>query len=251
MSQSGGPRIISKFVEGVIAVFDADGDPKYSLSAGTNHTGWTLADATNGIIQWQGYIDLSGYRPDDMVLSPRAVQVQYGANWFSTAGAGTPGGSTHIQMAITTDKIDDIDFGAAGVAEPLAGFIGDNSEMDQVIYGCSELWAPTASGVGQANMQRMEYGDGVPIVGPRVYLTIRGQFLPYYAVTRTLVSTNNLSANCTFTENTSARTAIDTSFYIPPMRFVIAGEAGEVPEYQLLHLMKRQVDLQQTPDVDV
>ena len=29
MSQSGGPRIISKFVEGVVVVFDADGSPKY------------------------------------------------------------------------------------------------------------------------------------------------------------------------------------------------------------------------------
>ena len=230
MSQSGGPRIISKFVEGVVVVFDADGSPKYSLAASTNHTGWNLADSTNGVLQWQGYIDLSGYRPDDMVLSPRAVQVQYGANWFSTGGTNIPGGNTHIQMALTTDKIDDIDFGLAGVAEPLAGFIGDNSEMDQVIYGCSEMWGPTARGVGSANYQKMEYGDGVPIVGPRVYLTIRVAFQPAY----------DSSAN-----------SIDISFFIPPMRFVIAGEAAEVPEFQLLHLMARQYDLQQTPDVDV
>ena len=230
MSQSGGPRIISKFVEGVVVVFDADGSPKYSLAASTNHTGWNLADSTNGVLQWQGYIDLSGYRPDDMVLSPRAVQVQYGANWFSTGGSNIPGGNAHIQMALTTDKIDDIDFGLAGVAEPLAGFIGDNSEMDQVIYGCSEMWGPTAQGVGSANYQKMEYGDGVPIVGPRVYLTIRVAFQPAY--------------------NSSAA-SIDTSFFIPPMRFVIAGEAAEVPEFQLLHLMARQYDLQQTPDVDV
>ena len=230
MSQSGGPRIISKFVEGCVAVFDADGDPKYSLAASTNHTGWTIANATTGVLQWQGYIDLSGYRPDNMVLSPRAVQVQYGANWFSTGGSNIPGGNTHIQMALTTDKIDDIDFGLAGVAEPLAGFIGDNSEMDQVIYGCSEMWGPTSRGVGSANYQKMEYGDGVPIVGPRVYLTIRVAFQPAY----------DSSAN-----------SIDTSFYIPPMRFVIAGEAAEVPEFQLLHLMARQYDLQQTPDVDV
>ena len=230
MSQSGGPRIISKFVEGAIVVFDADGDPKYSLSAGTPHSGWKLADSTSGILQWQGYIDLHGYRPDDMVLSPRAVQVQYGANWFSTSGSNSPGGNTHIQMCLTTDKIDDIDFGVAGVAEPLAGFIGDNSEMAQVIYGCSEMWGPTAQGVGSANYQKMEYGDGVPIVGPRVYLTIRVAFQPAY--------------------NSSAA-SIDTSFYIPPMRFVIAGEAAEVPEFQLLHLMARQYDLQQTPDVDV
>ena len=211
MSQSGGARIISKFVEGVVVVFDADGDPKYSLSTATNHTGWTLADSTNGVLQWQGYIDLSGYRPDDMVLSPRAVQVQYGANWFSTGGSNIPGGNAHIQMALTTDKIDDIDFGLAGVADPLAGFIGDNSEMDQVIYGCSEMWGPTARGVGSANYQKMEYGDGVPIVGPRVYLTIRVAFQPAY----------DSSAN-----------SIDTSFFIPPMRFVIAGEATEVPEFQ-------------------
>lgn len=231
MTQSGGPRIISKFVEGVVAVFDEDADPKYTLSNATNHTGWTIADATQGILQWRGYIDLHGYRPDDMVLSPRAVQVQYGANWYSRQTSAEPGGSAYIQYAITTDKIDDIDFGTAGISEPLAGFIGDNSEMEQVLYGSSEFWAPTAGrGGGLTNMQKLEYGDGLPIVGPRLYIAIRMQLQP--------------AVN-------SSWAAVDTSWFIPPMRFVIAGEAAEVPEFQLLHLMKRQVDLQQTPDVDL
>jgi len=245
MSQSAGPRIISKFVEGVVSVFDADGDPRYSLSTATNHSGWVVADATQGVLQWQGYIDLHGYRPDDMVLAPRAVQVQYGANWFSRQTSGAPGGSAYLQYAITTDKIDDLDFGNAGVSEPLAGFIGDNSEMDQVIYGCSEFWTTTSRGGGLTNAQKMEYGDGVPIVGPRVYISIRVQLQPAAEGT----STSTTSGGTTTTVPQYG--AVDTSWFIPPMRFVIAGDVGEVPEFQLLHLMKRQIDLQQTPDVDV
>lgn len=233
MSQSEGPRIVSKHVAGLVAVFDADGTPRYTISSATDaaNNGWTIADTTQGVYQWQGYIDLSGYRPDDMVLVPEAVQVQYGANWFSRQTSGAPGGSAYIQYAMTTDKIDDIDFGAAGVAEPLAGFLSDNSEMDQIVYGCSEFWTQAARGGGMLNGQKMEYGDGVPIVGPRLYIAIRIQFQP--AVT-----------------SATDFTSVDTSWFIPPMRFVIAGSAQEVPQFQLLHLMKRQIDLQQTPDVD-
>tara|TARA_Y100001951_G_scaffold101882_1_gene107592 strand:- start:44 stop:484 length:441 start_codon:yes stop_codon:yes gene_type:complete len=145
-----------------------------------------------------------------------------------------------MQYAITTDKIDDLDFGNAGVAEPLAGFIGDNSEMDQVVYGCSEFWTTTARGGGLTNAQKLVYGDGVPIVGPRLYIAIRVQLQP--AVLGTTETSGSTS--------TPQYGAVDTSWFIPPMRFVIAGNAQEVPEFQLLHLMKRQVDLQQTPDVD-
>ena len=244
MTQKGGPRIVSKFVEGVIPVFDADGDPRYTLGGGTNHSGWRIADATQGILQWTGYIDLHGYRPDDMVLVPSAVQVQYGANWFSRQTSGAPGGSAYIQYALTTDKIDDIDFGLAGVAEPLAGFIGDNSEMDQVVYGCSEFWTTTSRGGGLTNAQKLEYGDGVPIVGPRLYITIRAQLQP--ATIGTTESTTSSGTTTTVPQYSN----VDTSWFIPPMRFVIAGEAAEVPEFQLLHLMARQYDLQQTPDVD-
>ncbi len=242
MSQSEGPRIVSKHVHGLVAVFDADGTPRYTISSATDaaNNGWTVADATQGIYQWRGYIDLSGYRPDDMVLVPEAVQVQYGANWFSRQTSGAPGGSAYIQYAMTTDKLDDIDFGAAGVAEPLAGFLSDNSEMDQVVYGCSEFWTQAARGGGMLNGQKMEYGDGVPVVGPRLYIAIRIQFQPAaLGTTETSGSTS-----------TPQYGAVDTSWFVPPMRFVIVGSAQEVPQFQLLHLMKRQIDLQQTPDVD-
>ena len=234
MSQSAGPRIVSKFVEGVTVAFDADGDPKYSiLTSGvgaTNASGWTLADAANGILQWRGFIDLSGYRPDDMVLVPSIVDCQVGGSWSSSSPPSNPGGNIFLQYALTTDKIDDIDFGTAMTAEPLAGFIGDNSEMEQVIYAGTEVWGPAARGFSMVQMQKNVYGDGPAVVGPRIYVAIRIQLTPAVNSTPAL---------------------IDTSFLIPPMRFVIGGAAKEVPLFQLLHLMKRQIDLQQTPDVDV
>ena len=222
-----GPRILAKYVEGVVVNSDVDADPIYTLATSTNHSGWTL-NRSNGILQWRGFIDLSGYRPEDMVIVPSVVDVQYGGGFFSTAGATAPGGNVFLQYAVTTDKIDDIDFGAAGIAEPLAGFIGDNSEMEQVIYAGTEAWGPASAGLAMTNMQKMVYGDGPPIVGPRIYIAIRAVLSP--AV--------------------SSGSFVDTIFSIPPMRFVIGGNATDVPEYQLLHLMKRQIDLQQTPDVD-
>tara|TARA_Y100000004_G_C8943114_1_gene425000 strand:- start:76 stop:786 length:711 start_codon:yes stop_codon:yes gene_type:complete len=236
MSQSKGPRIVSKYVEGVSATYTNAGDT--SQPAGT----WAITSLTpasewyidpTGVLFWQGYIDLSGYRPDDMVLVPTAVQCQYGAPFLSQAAEYfEPGGPMYVQYALTTDKIDDMSFGNAGVAEPLAGYIGDNSEMDQVIYGVSEVYGPASSRFYAAQLlQRHTYGDGPAIVGPRIYVNIR--------------------IALTIPRNQANTAYSDGSYNIPPMRFVIAGNATEVPDYQLLHLMKRQVDLQQTPDVDL
>jgi hypothetical protein len=233
MSQKPGPRIVAKYVEGVGINFDADGDPKFSfVTSGlgsSTASGWTIADATNGVLQWRGFIDVSGYRPDDMVLLPEAVQCQYGGAWLSHSASGLGvGGEVYFQYALTTDKIDDLDFGVGGSGEPLAGFIGDNTDMAQVIYSSTEGWGPNTVGTGMHNYQKHVTGDGPGIVGPRIYIAIRAALNP--AIT--------------------SGSQVDTRYFIPPMRFVIAGQAMEVAEFQLLHLMKRQIDLQQTPDVD-
>jgi len=229
MSQSPGPRIISKFVEGVTAGYDS-GSSTWAMADITNRSGWSITNT--GILQWQGYIDLHGWRPDDMVLYPTAVQCQYGAPFLSYGvNAWDQGGPMYLQYAVTTDKIDDLDVGSAGVAEPLAGYIGDNSEMDQVVFGCSEVYAPTQSIYALQKVQKHMYGDAVPIVGPRLYISIR------CALT--------IPRNAANTANTNG------AFSLPPMRFVIAGEVRETNEFILLHLMKRQIALQQSSDVDL
>ena len=227
MSQSAGPRIVAKYVEGVTVTYTASGNT-FAIGSLTPATGWT--NPSGGVLQWQGYIDISGYRPDDMVLIPTAVQCQYGGAFLSSnPGLTAPGGNIYMQYAITTDKVDDIDFGASGnVNEPLVGFMGDNSEMEQVIYAATEVWGPASQGLACINQQKTEYGDAPPIVGPRIYVTIRMTLGPRIA-------------SCS---------AADTFYAIPPMRFVIGGQASEVPMFQLMHLMKRQIDLQQTSDVD-
>jgi len=226
-------RIVSKYVEGLVVNADVSETPIYNIATQTNASGWSL-DRTNGIIQWRGFIDLSGYRiqNSDMVLSPMSVSCQYGGAFLSTAGATDPGGNIFLQYAVTTDKVDDLEFGAGGIAEPLVGFIGDNSEMEQVIYAGTEAWGPASRGLAMVNMQKMVFGDAPQIVGPRIYICIRGLLSP-------AVQTNG-----------GTSTFVDTLFSIPPMRFVIAGMSEEVPDHQLLYLMARQYDLQQTPDVD-
>ena len=224
-----GPRILAKYVEGVLVNADVDASPIYSIATSTPASGWSI-DGSQGTLQWRGFIDISGYRTEssDLVIVPQLVDCQYGGLFFSTAGATAPGGNIFMQYAVTTDKVDDLDFGNAGIAEPLVGFIGDNSEMEQVIYAGSEAWTPAAAGVAMVNVQKAIFGDAPPIVGPRIYICIRANLSP--AV--------------------QSGSFVDTTFAIPPMRFVIAGRATEVPEHQLLHLMVRQIDVQQTPDVD-
>tara|TARA_Y100001937_G_scaffold17929_1_gene24807 strand:+ start:1112 stop:1801 length:690 start_codon:yes stop_codon:yes gene_type:complete len=229
MSIAESARVISKYVEGISIEADVSATPIYTIRDTTNASGWTL-DGANGVIQWRGFIDLSGYRiqNSDMVLSPMSVSCQYGGAFFSTAGATAPGGNIFLQYAVTTDKVDDLDFGVGQIAEPLVGFIGDNSEMEQVIYAGTEAWGPASAGLAMVNMQKMVFGDAPQIVGPRIYVCIRGVLSP--AV--------------------QSGSFVDTIFSIPPMRFVIAGMSEEVPDHQLLYLMARQYDLQQTPDVD-
>ena len=235
MSQSPGPRIISKLVEGISIKCDISEDPPFSIiSSGqgsTNASNWVLADATQGIIQWRGYIDLSGYRGDnDFVFSPQMVALQWGGNMYGIgASLGAIPGDIHMQAAITTDKIDDLDYGLTGVAEPLCGFMGDNSEMEQVVYSTSQAWGPASTSLAMVNLQEHNFGDGPPIVSDRLYIAIRAAFTP------PVVSGSQT----------------DGTWYIPPMRFVLVGEASEIPDFQMLHLMKRQIDLQQTPDVDL
>ena len=230
MTQDEGPRIVAKYVEGLRVDADVSESEIYSINSnGGPATGWTL-NKTQGTIQWRGFIDLSGYREisSDLVIVPQVVNCQYGGLFHSTAGATSAGGNIFLQYAITTDKVDDLDFGTGGIAEPLVGFIGDNSEMEQVIFASSEAYGPAANGVSMVNVQKHTYGDAPPVVGPRLYICIRGLLSP--AV--------------------QSGAFVDTVFSIPPMRFVIGGQATKVPQYQLLHYMKRQIDLQQTPDVD-
>ena len=228
MSQDPGPRILAKYVEGLVVSYASTGGA-FTISNLTGASGWS--QPSTGDFHWEGFIDLSGYRGygSEFVLVPQVVECQYGGGFLSYHSATVPGGNIYLQYAITTDKLDDLAFGASGnVNEPLAGFISDNSVMDQVVYAGTEIWGPASAGMAMVNAQKMTYGDAPPIVGPRLYISIRMTLQP------SIVSGSY----------------VDTSWAIPPMRFVLGGVATEVPEYQLLHLMKRQIDLQQTPDVD-
>ncbi len=239
-----GPRTLSKYVEGIVINYAQSGTA-FTIASTSPATGWI--NKGNGVFHWQGFIDISGYRlkNSDMVIVPTAVTCQYGAGWYSSVGLKA-GGQVTMQYAVTTDKIDDLDYGALGQAEPLAGFIGDNSEMEQVIYAATEVWGPAANSYGMTNLQKMVYGEPSVIVGPRIYIAIRMALSP--GVNHFSESVTNPGTGITTTQPQVANT--DTVYFIPPMRFLIGGEATEIPEYQLMHYMKRSIDVQQTPDID-
>tara|TARA_R100000664_G_scaffold17184_1_gene26085 strand:- start:627 stop:1367 length:741 start_codon:yes stop_codon:yes gene_type:complete len=246
MPQGTGPRIVSKLIERVQLRWNDTLSPKSSLivTTGSRHTGWTLinADTQQPSIQWTGYIDLAGYKPDDLVLVPEVVECQFGSPFFTSAiesegspsvSYAVPGGDMVMQIAMSTDKIDDLNFGTGGFLEPLAGFISDNSEFEQIVYNRTLAMGPNQSGVGMHVYQDHISGDRIPVVTTRIYIAIRVAFQPRLR------------------DVAGSRTLLETNWSIPPMRLVIYGQAAEVEDHQLLMLMKRQVDLQQSPDVDV
>ena len=244
MAQGVGPRIIGKLVERVQLKWNPSSSPKASIvtTLGSAATGWSLvnADTFQPSLQWRGFIDLAGYKPDDLVFVPEVVEVQFGSPFFTSAietegsdNFNVPGGDMVMQMALSTDKIDDLDFGTAGFLEPLAGFISDNSEFEQIVYGRTMAMGPNTAGVGMHTYQDHITGDRIPVVSTRIYIAIRAAFSPRLR------------------DVAGSRTLLETSWSIPPMRLVLYGQNAEIEDSQLLMLMKRQIDLQQSFDVDV
>ena len=244
MSMSAGPRIVQKLVDRVMIGYVPSNSPKTALSTvSSRHTGWTLnnADTDAPSLQWRGYIDLAGYKPEHMVLVPEVVEVQFGAPFFTSAveTEGSPavnynvsGGELIMQMALSTDKIDDLDYGLGDVTEPLAGFISDNSEFEQIIYGRTIAMGPNNAGVGMHTYQDHVSGDRIPVVSTRIYIAIRATLRPRLR------------------DVAGSRALLETNWAIPPMRFVVYGQVAELEDPQYLMLLKRQIDLQQSFDVD-
>jgi len=258
MSLDPGPRRISKFIEGVQASYmGPSADPKWTLTAFTQRSGWTIEEVAGGygMLKWEGYIDLSGYMglDDQFVIQPEVVQCQYGHQFqcfVINMATGFPMFSNNtkfihppriiFQKAITVDPIDDIPFGSSVGYEPLAGYIGDNTDMQQVIYGNTEIYTQSATGIATVQVQNHPYGDMCPTACPRVYVTIRSVLIPGWEV--------NPGASGS---NANDGTPITSYYTIPPMRILIGGEAYSPPDYQYIHMASRIRELQQSPDVDL
>ena len=220
------PVTIDKLVAGFRVEYTASSSLFDLKSAPTNDE-WEL-NPSSGDLYWRGYIDLSGYRANEEVFFPTTIQCQYGSIFNGTGATSfAAGGPIYLQYALTTDRLDDLSFGTVPIGEPLGGYFGDNTDMQQIILGSSESFAPANNTLLYGNIMSYQYGGGIPVVTDRIYIAIRMRLTP----------ANSGSA---FT---------DSSFTIPPMRFVLAGETGSVEDHEYIYLMARQYEAQKRIDV--
>ena len=220
------PVTIDKLVAGFRASY-THSSTTYAIESSPNSDEWSI-NPSNGDAYWRGYIDLSGYRESEQVFFPTTVQAQYGSI-FSGSGASSfaAGGPVFSQYALSTDRLDDLFFGTIRDGEPLAGYLGDNTDMQQIILGSSDSFAPANNTLLYGNVMSYQFCGGVPVVTDRIYIAIRMALTP----------ANNGSA---FT---------DSTWIIPPIRFVLGGESGKVDDHEYIYLMARQYEAQKRIDV--
>lgn len=220
------PVTIDKLIAGLQVTYTA-GSNTYAMGTDIDTSEWTL-DTSNGHAFWRGYIDLSGLRESEHVFFPSNLQCQYGGAFRGSGSAVTKeGGSVLVQYALTTDRVDDITFGTGRAAEPLAGYIGDNSDFQQIIMGATNTYGPALNSQLYSNISCHNFGGGVPVVTDRIYIAIRIEFIP-------AIESGSFA---------------DSTWFVPPKRFVLNGEVGEVADHELIYLMARQYEAQKRVDV--
>ena len=73
-----GPRILSKYVEGIVINYAQSGTA-FTIASTSPASGWI--NKGNGDFNWQGYNNLSGYKPEDMVFIRDTNTRQYDSVW--------------------------------------------------------------------------------------------------------------------------------------------------------------------------
>ncbi|HII58241.1 MAG TPA: hypothetical protein HA328_04770, partial [Candidatus Poseidoniaceae archaeon] len=148
-SEKGGEEImrpvtIDKLVAGLNVVYTASSN-SYALGTNVDTSEWEI-DPSTGFCFWRGYIDLSGLRTNDEIFVPSQAQCQLGGIFTGQgASTGDVGGTTFVQYALTTDRVDDIFFGSGVSAEPLAGYLGDNTDFQTIIAGATNSYGPAVN----------------------------------------------------------------------------------------------------------
>jgi hypothetical protein len=220
------PVTIDKLVAGLQVIYTASSNT-YALGTNVPTDEWEI-DPSTGFCFWRGYIDLSGLRTNDEIFVPSQAQCQHGGTFLGQgASSGLAGGAVFVQYALTTDRVDDIFFGAGTAAEPLAGYIGDNTDFQTIIAGATNTYGPAVNSILYNNVMSNAYGGAIPVVTDRIYIAIRVAFNPPFV--------------------SSAYT--DAQWYVPPKRFVLFGEVGEIPDHELIYLMAQQYEAQRRVDV--
>ena len=219
--------IIDKLVAGLSVQYTASSG-LFSIRDTVDSSGWEMPDANAGSCFWRGYIDLAGLRQMDEVFVPTDIDCQLGGGYGGQgASVSAQGGSIFVQYALTTDRLDDLTFGTGGVGESLGGFIGDNTDFQQIIMGATNTYGPAINSILYSNIASYAYGNGIPVVTDRIYVAIRLQpIVPFVS-----------------------GSATDAVWVIPPKRFMLVGQVGDIPDHEMIYLMAQQYEAQKRIDV--
>ena len=210
MSLDEGPRILSKIIDNATILGESvSGDEWKFQSSGT-------------YAYWNGYIDLHGYRPDDMTFFPGSVQIQRGGGL--QAAAGYTGFIEELTILHTVPWT--LPTGVGAITSNFPGHLNSNLDAQYVVYYEYRLYyvdPNVADTVIPQLMQANTGGMGAPTATNKLHIT---------RVINTAASGSELIA-------------------VPSCNVVIGGMVTEEPELTYMHRLARSFELYQGTDVDV
>jgi hypothetical protein len=210
MSLTEGPRILSKSISnGVIIGAAVSGDE------------WNY-ESSGSYAYWEGYIDLHGYRPDDMTFFPGSVQIQRGGGM--QAAAAYTGFIEELTILHTVPWT--LPAGVGWIGDEFPGHLESTLSSQYVVYYEYRLYyvdPNVADTVIPKLMQSNTGGMGSPTATNKLHIT------------RVI--------------NTSASGSEIVT--IPSVNVVVGGMVTEEPEITYMHRLARSFELYQGTDVDV
>lgn len=209
MSLTEGPRILSKSIDNAGIV-------------GTSVTGdeWQF-EATGSYAYWKGYIDLTGYRPDEMTFFPGSVQIQRGGGMQAALYTGFIEELTVLHTVPWT-----LPTGVGAITDNFPGHLESTLSPQYVVYYEYRIYYvdPTiADTVIPKLVQSNSGGMGSPTATNKLY------------VTRMI--------------NTAATGSEVVS--VPSCNVVVGGMVTAEPELTYMYRLAKSFELFQGTDVDV
>lgn len=233
------PLLLRKDIPGVF-LSSANG-AAWSIGAptATNRDGWEIVTInTQPQLEWNGYIDLSGYSKDDRTfLTTGGTVVRSGpinsTRVIVSTGAYVASNVLEWIFATQTPITSQLMFDAVDQHLHIPGFLGSTETPEQVILGEFAFWAtvPTGQTVGTTDASRTAlnqastFGMGSPTASDRIYVSYRASLNPPVA------------------DQTH-------QILIPPMAVLLGGTSEQEPDLVYIDRLRRSYELQQTSDVD-
>ena len=157
-----GPRSLTQMIPELISIFGGE--------AFSGYKGW-LASATNPLVYFETYFDLTGYTLDDLTSMPIAAMLQ-DPGQYSTNATDLP---MHVIDILSQERLNIDDVYTNLVANNLPGMLNSNNNFEQITFGNHRLFlAQTVftnpSGVNlYLPASEMQFGSGDPVTVQKLW----------------------------------------------------------------------------------